>query len=255
LNEDARVAVMVDCDNVSPDILEHAPQMAAQFGRVVLRRGYGNPEALSNKWQEALVQWAFTPCLQFRYSAGKNTSDIALALDAMEALFDQRAEVFCLVTSDSDFAYLCRKLRERGASVCIVGEAKTPRTAQCQRSVLRVAKPKPQPPEPPAAECTKAPEKPAGDMGVAPAAKPLPKHRPRFVLDAVKLLVSEASEGKVGLGALGQYLKRTNPAFTPNQYGHAGLLQMLKSYEQQLSLKQEPNGGWSVSLKTATTAD
>lgn len=126
LNEDARVAVMVDCDNVSPDILEHALQMAAQFGRVVLRRGYGNPEALSNKWQEALVQWAFTPCLQFRYSAGKNTSDIALALDAMEALFDQRAEVFCLVTSDSDFAYLCRKLRERGASVCIVGEAKTP---------------------------------------------------------------------------------------------------------------------------------
>jgi hypothetical protein len=72
-------------------------------------------------------------------------------------------------------------------------------------------------------------------MGAAPAAKPLPKHRPRFVLDAVKLLVSEASEGKVGLGALGQYLKRTNPAFTPNQYGHAGLLQMLKSYEQQLT--------------------
>lgn len=71
----------------------------------------------------------------------------------------------------------------------------------------------------------------------------------------MKLLVSEASEGKVGLGALGQYLKRTNPAFTPNQYGHAGLLQMLKSYEHQLSLKQEPNGGWSVSLKTATTAD
>jgi len=256
LNEDARVAVMVDCDNVSPDILEHALQMAAQFGRVVLRRGYGNPEALSNKWQEALVQWAFTPCLQFRYSAGKNTSDIALALDAMEALFDQRAEVFCLVTSDSDFAYLCRKLRERGASVCIVGEAKTPpalRNASDQ--FFEWAKPKPQPPEPPAAECTKAPEKPAGDVSTTPAAKPLPKHRPRFVLDAVKLLVSEASEGKVGLGALGQYLKRTNPAFTPNQYGHAGLLQMLKSYEQQLSLKQEPNGGWSVSLKTATTTD
>lgn len=66
------------------------------------------------------------PCLQYQYAAGKNTADIALALDAVEALFDQRADTFCLVTSDSDFAYLCRKLRERGATVYIVGEAKTP---------------------------------------------------------------------------------------------------------------------------------
>lgn len=56
-------------------------------------------------------------------ASGKNTSDIALALDAVEALFDERADTFCLVTSDSDFAYLCRKLRERGATVHIVGEA------------------------------------------------------------------------------------------------------------------------------------
>ncbi len=61
-----------------------------------------------------------------RLISGKNTADIALALDAMETMFDQRADTFCLVTSDSDFAYLCRKLRERGATVCIVGESKTP---------------------------------------------------------------------------------------------------------------------------------
>lgn len=123
---ETRVAVLVDCDNVSPEILEHALRVVAQFGRVVLRRGYGNHGTLANKWQEALVRLAFTPCLQYQYAAGKNTSDIALALDAMEALFDHRADTFCLVTSDSDFAYLCRKLRERGATVCIVGEPKTP---------------------------------------------------------------------------------------------------------------------------------
>ena len=123
---DARVAVLVDCDNIKPEALDFALRMVAQFGRVVLRRGYGNHATLANKWQEALVRLAFTPCLQYQYAAGKNTSDIALALDAMEALFDQRADTFCLVTSDSDFAYLCRKLRERGATVHIVGEAKTP---------------------------------------------------------------------------------------------------------------------------------
>ncbi len=120
---EARVAVLVDCDNTSPDVLEYALRVVAQFGRVVLRRGYANHATLANKWQEALVRLAFTPCLQYQYASGKNTSDIALALDAMEALFDHRADTFCLVTSDSDFAYLCRKLRERGATVHIVGEA------------------------------------------------------------------------------------------------------------------------------------
>ena len=125
-----RVAVLVDCDNTEPEILEHALRVVAQFGRVVLRRGYGNHTTLANKWQEALVRLAFTPCLQYQYASGKNTADIALALDAQEALFDGRADTFCLVTSDSDFAYLCRKLRERGASVLIVGEAKTPDALQ-----------------------------------------------------------------------------------------------------------------------------
>lgn len=118
--------MLVDCDNVNPAILEFASLVVAKLGRVVVRRGYGNHTTLSNKWQAALVEHAFTPCLQFQYSNGKNTADIALALDAQELLFDARSETFCIVTSDSDDAYLCRKLRERGATVCVIGEAKTP---------------------------------------------------------------------------------------------------------------------------------
>jgi uncharacterized protein (TIGR00288 family) len=126
MNE-SRVVVLVDCDNVPPSILDHALRFVARFGRVVVRRGYGNSGALaSNRWQDALVQQAFTPCLQYQYASGKNTADIALALDALELLFDDKVDTFCFVTSDSDFAYLCRKLRERGAVVCIVGEGKTP---------------------------------------------------------------------------------------------------------------------------------
>lgn len=98
----------------------------AQFGRVVLRRGYGNQATLGNTLAGTLVRLAFTPCLQCTYAKGKNTADIALARDAVEALFDSRADTFCLVTNDSDFSYLCRKLRERGATVYIVGEARTP---------------------------------------------------------------------------------------------------------------------------------
>jgi len=245
----------VDCDNVSPDIVDHALLMGAQFGRVVLRRGYGNHATLANRWQEVMVQQAFTPCLQYQYAAGKNTSDIALALDAQEAMFDGRADTFCLVTSDSDFAYLCRKLRERGATVCIVGEAKTPLALRnaCDQFFLweSVSTTGPR-------ETTGLNESAGTGSGkVEPISidvRPLPKRRPRFLVDAVALLAGETSEGKVGLGALGQYLRRTNPSFTPNAYGHSGLLNMVKTYDL-LSPQQEPGGNWSVGLAPTPAGD
>lgn len=237
LGADTRVAVLVDCDNTTPDILEFALRVVAKFGRVVLRRGYGNHSTLANKWQEALVRLAFTPCLQYQYAAGKNTSDIALAMDAIEALFDQRADVYCLVTSDSDFAGLCRKLRERGATVHIVGEAKTPdalRNASDQFFEWM-------PPEP-AADATQA-SKPAAPV------PPKPKLRPRNVVNAVKLMAADTSDGRVAVGTLGAYLRRTDPAFSPQTYGHSGLVNMLKTYDL-LKLRQEPGGHWTVALAT-----
>ncbi len=246
---ETRVAVLVDCDNVSPDILEHALRMVAQFGRVVLRRGYGNQGTLAHKWQDALVRLAFTPCLQYQYAAGKNTADIALALDALEALFDRRADTFCLVTSDSDFAYLCRKLRERGATVCIVGEPKTPdalRNASDQFFEWTRPEAQPEAPADAAPKATKA-EPAKAEASKQEPAKPAPKRRPRFLVEAVSLLASDTSEGKVGLGALGQYLKRTDPAFSPQTYGHSGLLNMVKTYDL-LVPRQEEGGQWSVGL-------
>jgi len=247
---ETRVAVLVDCDNVSPDILEHALRMVAQFGRVVLRRGYGNQGTLAHKWQDALVRLAFTPCLQYQYAAGKNTADIALALDAIEALFDNRADTFCLVTSDSDFAYLCRKLRERGATVCIVGEPKTPDALRnASDRFFEWVRPEPEA-EPTVETIPKAITKAGAFKVELPKAEPLKpavKRRPRFLIDAVSLLASDTSEGKVGLGALGQYLKRNDPAFSPQTYGHSGLLNMVKTYEL-LAARQEDGGHWSVCL-------
>lgn len=254
-SSEARVAVLVDCDNVSPDILEHSLRVVAQFGRVVLRRGYGNHATLSNRWQEVLVRQAFTPCLQYQYASGKNTADIALALDALEALFDARADTFCLVTSDSDFAYLCRKLRERGATVCIVGEAKTPEALRnASDQFFEWARPQPEqtaPSDAPEKDGVKVGGEARGEAPKPP--KPPVKRRPRFVVDAVTLLTSDTSEGKVSLGALGQYLKRTDPAFSPQTYGHTGLLDMLKTYDL-LTPIQEAGGHWSVSLASSSEA-
>ncbi len=234
---EARVAVLVDCDNTMPETLEYALRVVAQFGRVVLRRGYGNHATLANRWQDALVRLAFTPCLQYQYAAGKNTADIALALDAMEAMFDCRADKFCLVTSDSDFAHLCRKLRERGATVHIVGEAKTPdalRNASDQFFEWLPAEAVPEP-------CS-------ASRAAAAAPKPVPKRRPKALINAVNLLAADTPDGRVGLGALGQYLKRTDPAFSPKVFGHSALSEMVRTYPE-LVLAQEGNSGFWVSLK------
>lgn len=247
-NGEPRVAVLADCDNVAPEVLEHALRVVAQFGRVVLRRGYGSQAKLSEKgWQEALVRLAFTPCLQYTYAKGKNTADIALALDAQEALFDHRADTFCLVTSDSDFSYLCRKLRERGATVYIVGEPKTPdalRNASDQ--FFEWVKPDASEVAPEAAKAEAAAK---AEPVKAEPGKPLPKRRPKLLVDAVTLLAGDTSEGKVNLGALGSYLRRADPAFSPKTYGHSGLLDMVKTYDL-LSVKKDEGGSWMVSLAT-----
>jgi uncharacterized protein (TIGR00288 family) len=224
-----RVAVLVDCDNTTPEILEYSLRVVAQFGRVVIRRGYGNHTTLANKWQEALVRLAFTPCLQYQYASGKNTADIALALDAIEVLFDDKVDTFCLVTSDSDFAYLCRKLRERGAMVYIVGEGKTP-------DALRNATDQFFEFQPPELATPKDTPKPAPK-----------KQRPKLIKSAVSLLISDTPEGWVGLGALGQYLRRSDPGFTPKQFGHSGLLEMVNNYPE-LTTKKESGSYW-VTLK------
>jgi uncharacterized protein (TIGR00288 family) len=239
---DTKVAVLVDCENADPDILDYALRVAAQFGRVVLRRGFGSHTALANKWQTVLVQQAFTPCLQYAYAAGKNTSDIALAMDAIEALFDQRATTFCLVTSDSDFAGLCRKLRERGATVHVIGEAKTP-------EALRNASDQffqwmPQEASPPTG---------ATPLPAKPPAPPKPKLRPKSVVSAIKLVAAASPDGRVSVSALGSYLRRTDPSFSPQTYGHSGLVSMLKTYDL-LDLRQETGGHWSVALAPSPDA-
>jgi uncharacterized protein (TIGR00288 family) len=245
---DSRVAVLVDCDNTSPDVLEHALQVVAQFGRVVMRRGYGNHQTLANKWQEALVRMAFSPCLQYQYASGKNTSDIALALDAQEALFDDRADTFCLVTSDSDFAYLCRKLRERGATVLIVGEAKSPAALQNASDQFFMWQPPVVETVAIATTAEAAPIPTAKATVTSTATQPIKKSRPKALVDAVTLLSSNTTDGWVGLGSLGQYMKRTDPSFAPKVYGHSTLSTMVQCYPELAFSQDEKTGSW-VGLK------
>lgn len=249
-----RVAVLIDCDNVDPAIVEPAIRKAAAMGRLVFKRGYGTPETLHRKWKDVLVNHAFTPCLQYPYVSGKNTSDIALSLDALEALLDQRADVFVLVTSDSDFAYLCRKLSERGAVVFVVGDVKSPsalrKAAQeffewrAPQTVKQAAEPAP----PPTAGPPRVLPPPKLATPIAtPKVAATGKKTPALLREAVRHLAATTKGGKVDGNALMRYLKKTHPGFTPKTYGHGGLMKMVRS-DAGLRYAAGASGVWTVSL-------
>ncbi|WP_020656220.1 NYN domain-containing protein [Massilia niastensis] len=248
MSQEVRVAVLVDCDNAQPAALVHAMRLARKLGRVVIKRGYGNHAALASKWQETLVQQAFVPCTQFQYAAGKNTADMALALDALEALLDRRADCFCVVTSDSDFVYLCRKLQERGALVHVVGEPKTPMALRSACDVFSEWSASPAIPARPHADLATDSARP-GDPEAAPLA-PVPgpiRRRPKFVVEAVRALIGDIPGGMVTLSELGNRLRQTHPDFSPSACGYQRLSVMVASYDL-LRLHQHDSGNYSVGL-------
>jgi hypothetical protein len=137
-NRSRRFAVLIDADNTSPRIAAGLFEEIAKFGEASVRRIYGDFSSSRLKsWAEILQKYAIDPYQQFAYTAGKNASDIALVIDAMDLLHSGRFDGFCLVSSDSDFTRLASRLREEGADVYGFGTQKTPESFRqaCRRFI------------------------------------------------------------------------------------------------------------------------
>ena len=133
-----RFAVLIDADNTSPRIVAGLFEEIARFGEASVRRIYGDFSSTRLKsWAEILPKYAIDPYQQFAYTKGKNASDIALVIDAMDLLHSGRFDGFCLVSSDSDFTRLASRMREQGADVYGFGAQKTPESFRqaCRRFI------------------------------------------------------------------------------------------------------------------------
>src|SRR5688500_16348948 len=123
------VAVLIDADNVAADLLDAVLQEAPRYGRPTIRRVYGNWTGTELQgWKKLLHEHALQPVQQFAYVPGKNATDTALIIDAMDLLHGGQAHVFCLVSSDSDYTRLAMRLRESGKTVVGMGRAQTPKS-------------------------------------------------------------------------------------------------------------------------------
>src|SRR4051794_10579924 len=173
MDKPAQIALLIDADNATASRIDVILGELSRLGETNVRRAYGNWTKTGLKsWQEVLHDNAIRPVQQFDPSKGKNASDIALAVDAVEILHTQRPDAFALVSSDADFTPLVMHLREHGAHVYGFGDAKTPAPFQsaCTRFLVlnRLSSPSGQAdvgPEPPFADAGS----PAADEPAAPA--------------------------------------------------------------------------------------
>ncbi|CAN5316318.1 NYN domain-containing protein [soil metagenome] len=122
-----RIALLVDGDNAQPKLLELVLEEASKYGKVTIRRVYGDwTTPHMNSWKALLNEMAFNPIQKFSYTSGKNSTDSALIIDAMDILHDNLVDGFCIVSSDSDYTGLAKRIREDGVFVMGIGEKKTP---------------------------------------------------------------------------------------------------------------------------------
>ncbi|MEE3157723.1 MAG: NYN domain-containing protein, partial [Pseudomonadota bacterium] len=125
--EPARLAVLIDADNANPAIVEGLLAEVAKLGVASVKRIYGDWTTPSlGKWKASLLEHSIQPIQQFAYTSGKNATDSAMIIDAMDLLYSADLGGFCIVSSDSDFTRLAARLRESGKVVYGFGEKKTP---------------------------------------------------------------------------------------------------------------------------------
>jgi uncharacterized LabA/DUF88 family protein len=227
MQTDLRLAVLIDADNITATYTKDIFEEIAKYGTPTFKRIYADwTKPHVSAWKNMLLDHAITPVQQYSYTQGKNASDSALIIDAMDILYTGKVDGFCIVSSDSDFTRLATRLREAGMKVIGMGEKKTlkPFITACDKFIyLEILKaPEVQP------ESRK--QKKQYTQGKPKPEEPINK----IDQDLTKLLRDSISDvadenGWAFLGELGNLLLKKKPDFDARNYGFQKLLPLIKS--------------------------
>ena len=240
--KDLRLAVLIDADNAPRSAIGDVMAEVAVYGTPTIKRIYGDwttPNLAS--WKPLLLENAITPVQQYGYTTGKNSTDSAMIIDAMDILYTGQVDGFVLVSSDSDFTRLAIRLREAGKKVYGMGERKTPMPfiVACDKfvyiEVIRSAaaeKAQAEEPRPEKQAKTKKPAKKKEEAVPAPAPEPpepesrVPRAVVELIADAVETMADE--DGYAFMGDLGNLLVKKQPDFDPRNFGFSKLTQLVR---------------------------
>lgn len=237
MNSENRLAVLIDGDNIPSAYVKEMMEEIAKYGNPTIKRIYGDwTQPHLKKWKNMLLTNAITPVQQYAYTTGKNATDSAMIIDAMDILYSGKVDGFCLVSSDSDFTRLATRLREAGMNVIGIGERKTPEPfiVACDKFIyIEILKPKP-------AQRTTSSSK-------NDAAKKEEKDEfEKITAKVVRLITSTISDvadddGWAFLGDVGSLLQKKQPNFDARNYGFQKLTPLIRSIKK-IEIDQRDSG-------------
>lgn len=226
-NTQQKLVVLIDADNASPSIIYGLMAEIAKYGTAHVKRIYGDWTSPNLKgWKEILLEHALQPIQQFGYTKGKNSTDSAMIIDAMDLLYSGRFDGFCIVSSDSDFTRLASRIREGGLNVYGFGEEKTPKSfiSVCDKFIYT--------------EILQNMEENDTETNDVKEKKPQVKQKSTNELKMDTRLVnllrsaviaSMDEEGWAFLGEVGQHITKQSPEFDARNYGYAKLKDLVKA--------------------------
>jgi uncharacterized LabA/DUF88 family protein len=219
-----RLAVLIDADNSTASVTTELLDEIAKYGTPTIKRAYGDwttPHLAG--WKEELLLHAIQPVQQFAYTRGKNSTDSALIIDAMDLLYAGNLEGFVIVSSDSDFTRLATRLRESGMTVYGLGRRSTPApfVAACDRFIYLDLL---------SEEAQRAAEPTSGDQEPPPELQPIL---------STAITSTSKDDGWSHLGEVGSYLIKSHAAFDPRDYGHSKLGELVRA-EPYVDVKNVP---------------
>jgi len=221
-----RIAILIDGDNAQASLIEQIVVESSRYGNATIRRIYGDWTSSSMKsWKDTLNSYAFQPFQQFSYSVGKNSTDSAMIIDAMDILHDNQTDGFCLVSSDSDYTRLATRLRESGKLVVGIGKNSTPRAFVSACDVFIY---------------TENLEMRERQKRQAAARQQMSKEEQRLIdniEDAIEMAGTD-DDGWARLSEVGTALRRIDPGFDPRTYGAKQLAPLIRARKTHFDIKK-----------------
>ncbi|WMN07839.1 NYN domain-containing protein [Marivirga arenosa] len=215
---DINLAVLIDGDNIPSANVKEMMEEIAKYGNPTIKRIYGDwTKPNLSKWKNLLLENAITPIQQYGYTTGKNATDSAMIIDAMDILYSEKVDGFCLVSSDSDFTRLATRLREAGMKVYGIGEKKTPNPfiVACDKFIyIEILNTQPE-------------EKEASSDKSKPNVDKITQKDIKLISSTISDLADD--DGWAFLGDVGNLLQKKQPNFDSRNYGYPKLTPLIKS--------------------------
>lgn len=234
IKNDLRLAVLIDADNVPYSNVKKMLEEIAKYGVPTFKRIYADwTKPTVSGWKTVLLENAITPIQQYSYTTGKNSTDSAMIIDAMDILYSGRVDGFCIVSSDSDFTKLAIRLREAGMKVFGFGEKKTPRPfiSSCDKFIYLEILSKQEDNKEDKSETKskdKRVDKRKSDSASSKAILKADKELFELIAGSINDIADE--NGWTFLGELGNLLLKKQPNFDPRNYGYIKLVPLIKSF-------------------------